>query len=497
MERTACVDIPALPLQLLLREQPEWGRHPAAVVDRDKAGGGILWVNERARALGILPGMRYGAGLALSSRLRADVISRAAVEEAVASLTSRLRRLAPGIEASRDEPGVFWLAASGLSRLYPRLEAWAGLIRDEMAASGLRCSMAVGFSRFGSYASAKACERFIVFRTPEEEQVGIRGVPLERLDLTPRVRQLLGRLGIYTLGGFLDLPASQVRSRLGREAHRLHRLASGDLPRPLQPELPVEPARAEISLDYTESDRGRLAPLMEELLAPLLEALRRRHEVMTSLLLTLRLDDRSQRSAMLRPAEPTLDRTQILELLKLRMEATALPAGVTEIRIELEGVRPDDRQGELFRRASARDLGAANRAMAQLRARFEGGVLRARLRPGHLPEARFTWETMETVSLPRPRRVQLRPLVRRFFRRPVRLPYTGVPPVDAAPRVGSLRTEGRPAVRESAGPYIVSGGWWGSGTHREYHFVRTVEGPWLWIYYDRKRCGWFLHGKVE
>ena len=52
---------------------------------------------------------------------------------------------------------------------------------------------------------------------------------------------------------------------------------------------------------------------------------------------------------------------------------------------------------------------------------------------------------------------------------------------------------------ESAGPYIISGGWWGSGAevHREYRFVRTGEGPWLWIYYDRKRRGWFLHGKVE
>ena len=174
------------------------------------------------------------------------------------------------------------------------------------------------------------------------------------------------------------------------------------------------------------------------------------------------------------------------------MEATALPAGVTEIRMELGGVRPGDRQGELFRKASARDLGAANRALAQLRARFEGGVLRACLRPGHLPEARFTWETMEAVPLPRPRRIQLRPLVRRFFPRPVRLPRAGAVPVGAA-----LRAEGCSAVRESAGPYVVSGGWWGSGTHREYHFVRLDEGPWLWIYYDRKREGWFLLGKVE
>lgn len=492
MERTACVDVPALPLQLLLRERPEWEGHPAAVVDRERIQGRILWVNGRARALGVLPGMRYGAALALSSNLRADVVSGPSIEEAVVSLASRLRRLAPGVEASRDEPGVFWLAASGLSRLYPRLGEWARLIRDEVAGGGLRCSVAVGFSRFGSYASAKGCERVVVFRTPEEEEAGIRGVPLHRLDLTPRVRQLLARLGIHTLGGFLDLPPSGIRSRLGRQAYRLHRLASGDLASPLRPDPPAEPAAAGISLDHAESDRGRLLLLMEKLLAPLLKVLQGRHEVMASLHLTLHLDDSSRRNSTLRPAEPTLDGTQLLELLRLRMEATALPAGVTDIRMELGGVRPGDRQEELFRKASARDLGAANRALAQLRARFEGGVLRACLRPGHLPEARFTWETMEAVPLPRPRRIQLRPLVRRFFPRPVRLPRT-----SAVPNGAALRAERGGAVHESAGPYILSGGWWGSGAHREYHFVRTGEGPWLWIYYDRKREGWFLHGKVE
>ncbi len=171
VERIACVDVAALPLQLLLRDHPDWKDHPAAVVDRDKAQGTILWVNHRARAMRILPGMRHGAGLAISRYLRADTISHAAIQKAAAALVPRLRR----------------------------------------------------------YAAAKACDRIVVFQTPEEEHADVRGGPLERLDFAPDVRGLLDRLGIHTLGGFLDLPASQVRSRLEREAHRLHRLASGDL----------------------------------------------------------------------------------------------------------------------------------------------------------------------------------------------------------------------------------------------------------------------------
>ena len=498
----ACVDVAALPLQLLLRDHPDWKDHPAAVVDRDKARGTILRVNHRARALRILPGMRHGAGLALSRHLRAGVISRTAIEKAVTDLVPRLRRFAAEVEPSRDEPGVFWLGASGLSLLHPCLEEWAGLIHDDLAGAGLHNTVAVGFSRFGSYAAAKACDRTVVFRTSAEEHDHVRGVLLERLDFTPNVRDLLDRLGIHTLGGFLDLPASQVRSRLGREAHRLHRLAAGDLWSPLHPEIPSEPATARILLDYPETDHPRLAVLVEELLEPLLDSLDRRHEVMTSLILRLHLDDKSQRTETLRPARPTLDRAQILDLLRLRMEATALPAGVTEIVLEVRGASPDIRQGELFHRASARDRDAANRALARLRARFgDGALLRARPQPGHLPEARFTWEPMEeAVPPPRPHRVLLRPLVRRFFSRPLRLPDAGGLAAGAEPQVAEGRTEDTPFTRESSGPYIVSGGWWGPGVrgvHREYHFVRDGEGPWLWIYYDRKRRGWFLHGKVE
>ena len=63
MDRLACVDLPVLPLQLLLRRHPDWRRQPAAVVDRDKAQGTLLWVNEAARQKRILPGMRYATAL--------------------------------------------------------------------------------------------------------------------------------------------------------------------------------------------------------------------------------------------------------------------------------------------------------------------------------------------------------------------------------------------------------------------------------------------------
>ena len=81
MDRLACVDLPAFPLQLLLRRHPEWCELPAVVVAEDKPQAFILWVNERARQSKILPGQRYAHALGLSRDLRAGVVTEREIEQ--------------------------------------------------------------------------------------------------------------------------------------------------------------------------------------------------------------------------------------------------------------------------------------------------------------------------------------------------------------------------------------------------------------------------------
>jgi protein ImuB len=47
------------------------------------------------------------------------------------------------------------------------------------------------------------------------------------------------------------------------------------------------------------------------------------------------------------------------------------------------------------------------------------------------------------------------------------------------------------------GPDVLSGGWWRRTIHRDYYFMETVRGDLLWLFYDRRRRQWFLHGRVE
>ena len=56
-----------------------------------------------------------------------------------------------GVEPSNDEPGLFWLDATGLERLHDSLAQWGRLIRADLARESLEASVAVGYGRFGTY----------------------------------------------------------------------------------------------------------------------------------------------------------------------------------------------------------------------------------------------------------------------------------------------------------------------------------------------------------
>jgi hypothetical protein len=109
LPRWASVNVPALPLQLLLQRHPAWRDEPVAMVAEDRPQGAIAWVNGRARRAGLVPEMRYATGLSLAPCLRAGVLSPAEITASVEMLSARLHDWTPRVEPSGSEPGLFWL----------------------------------------------------------------------------------------------------------------------------------------------------------------------------------------------------------------------------------------------------------------------------------------------------------------------------------------------------------------------------------------------------
>lgn len=503
MTRIACVDLPAFPLQLVLRAHPEWRDDPVVVVDEDRALGVVLHANRAARAQRIAPGLRFAQAQSLAARVHAEVVGNEALQRAVAEVHAVLLRLSPHVEPSREPPGVFWADPNGLERLHESVDRWAARVRAAVEALGFVAAVVVGWHPFRALAVARHGPGVRVLPDATAEEAQAARVPLARI--APwKLAADMTLLGVDTLGEFLRLPRGGLADRYGAAAAALHDLGSGRAWLPFRPELPEEPVRVEVPVDPPDDDPARLLFGLKTALHPALAALEAKGRGVVALALTLSLDHAPPHEERIETAAPTLDAVRLSDLLRLRLDAASLAAPVEHVTAVLETRPLHVRQASLLPVRAKRDRAAAARALARLAAAFgEHAVTRARLVDAHLPEARFLWEPLRALPDPAPASPPpiaapaapddpLLPLARNLLSRPVPLPDP--------PRHERERWLGRHgAVEAMHGPGRVGGGWWDpdAETERDYFFVETRTGAILWMYQDRLRRAWFLHGLVD
>lgn len=418
----ACVDVPALPLQLLLRRHPDWRDAPAAVVSGDAARGPIVWVNREAVRQGVRPGMRPAAAAACCPDLRVGRVTDSETRAAVARLAERLYRWSPQVESAAEvRPslagfgaiGSFWLRASGLSTMFGSPSDWVGALRSDLEQIGFRSSAAVGFSRFGAFAAARALFGEQVFGTPAEEKRAAGRAPLVRFGLPDTLLADLEKLGVRRLEDLLRLSGRGLGDRYGEAAHRLHRLASGEAEiraaRVFRPDPPVE-RRA--SFDPPESSHERLVFRAKRLLDEILAELTREGLAVLELSYELQREDGRIAAASVTPTGPSVDGLRLLSLLRLRIgteTCSGEASGVTDLVLSARaglrvsepqnlfedppvhpGLREPVPEGRSGREAGRRNRKPAAEALASLRAEFgEDALVRIESRNAHLPGASF------------------------------------------------------------------------------------------------------------
>lgn len=533
MSRLACVDVPALPLQILLRRHPAWREGPAAVLTEDRVHARILWANRRAVRRGVRPGMPQVAATARCPELQAGHVRKEEIEREVARLSERLHRWSPQVESASTlgpalsgfaAAGSFWLRASGLSTLFGSLSDWAEALRRDLAEDGFHTSIAVGFTRFGAFAAARANFGRQIFESPEEERSAAEQAPLIRFGLPERTLRGLGKLGIRRLRDLLELPGRELGARFGDEARQLHRLASGEIEamasRVFTPDPPVERM---VRFDSAETDGERLVFHAKRLLDGILEELGGRGQAVIGLDFELHREDGSRSTGSVLPALPSEDSVRLLSLLRLRLrsafsqrERDQHEAGISAFVLRARGGAPAIEPPDLFagawgERASGvrRDSKQAAEALAGIRAEFgEQALVRIGIREAHLPRSRYRVRPVaprKAVSAARRThrdgdRLSADPpgaIIRRIYEQPLVLPHRG----GGEPDGWLLRGIEHGPVQAFAGPYRISGGWWrhlsGRPVRRDYFFVRMKRGEVCWVFYDRERRAWRLEGRVE
>ena len=493
MKRVSCVLLPMFPLQILLRKKPHWNEAPIAVVDDEGPNGRITHLNALARKSRLRIGMRQTVARDLLLNLRTAVVSPAEASEVRQELISSLQTFSPRVEAI-DHAGAFYVDPEGLRRLYGDHRNWAMSIHRYLRARHWRNSVTVGFHRHRAFAIALTHSGVTVLQSADQERELSNATPLRELDLPGELCESLSALGIETLGDFLDVPAGELHSRFGAQASALHDSFSEGMQLPIQPHAFDEPACISFQVDPPDEDQNRLLFAIKGALHSLLHQVYARGQAIQSLDISLHLERASLHQERIDPAAPTLDLMSLLELIRLRLGETSLRGAVEEVVLLATTVSARAEQIALPGHQPSRDIGAADRALARVRAAYgERSVTKARVREAHLPEASFHWEPIQRVPLGEPTGASaVSSMIRRVYARPRPL----APREPREPEAGPSLAKDQ-VIQHMYGPYRVSGGWWKRLVERDYYYAATDHGDLLWLFYDRPRKRWFLHGVLD
>ncbi len=477
MDRWACVDAFSFPLQVALSLHPKWVESPVAVIDRDSAQGRITHLNRRARSERLRRGMRHGQALSMVPSLRVYTFDHTELKRRSEAIAHTLGALSPRVERDEAQSGLFWLDVSGLEELYGRWQDWVDKLRTSLREKhDIYVCVVIGFRRFSTFAIARHTGRSGVFDHPDTERIRALAVPLSSLGLHPSTDEIFRRLGVCTVGELLELPPEGLRRRLGDRIFELYRLARGDLRRPLPAHRPLQQPSHTDHLDQAIGNAHRLLFVIKRALPPLFHALEKEGEKLCLLVVLLHRRQDDPEELRIRPAEPTLDETLIVDLLRLRLERLNLREGITDVDLTAHGEKTNTEQLRLFAEKPPRDIQAANRALARIRSQFgPDAVLRIRPADAHLPESRFELVRLDEIAVPCPEETSSRPAIRRFFPTPIHLHRCPDAPIRA-------------------GPHTVSGGWWIREVHRDY-LLASLGDRLLWVFYDHRRKRWYLHGE--
>lgn len=492
--RVACVDLPELPLQIALRERPQWRRDPVAVVAEDRPEAPLVHLNDRARRLRLRLGLRQSAARGVVPALRTVAVPDDRVRGVVEDLTRGLQSFSPRVQPVVDAPGTFLVDPNGLSRLYGGARSWATSVHGYLAGRGFQSAVVVGFHPDRAVAVARTRVGPRILPDPAKERALAEAVPLDRLPMSAALREGLAMLAIETVGALTELPAGELSARFGAEALAIHARFSDGPQLPIQPRALDRPIRVTVEIDPPDADHARLLFAIKGGLHDLVRQTRGRLEALAGLDLTLTLERGGRHRERVEPATPTRDAMTVIELVRLRLAQVTLDGPVCEVRLEARTASAEPRQSALAATGPTRDHAAADRALARIRAAYgPDAVRRARMREAHLPEARFAWEPVRGVARRAAPREGGPTLVRRVLRRPRPLPARVAEDPEAGP---TLDPSDEPILR-LYGPYRVSGGWWVRAVERDYYYAETAAGTLLWVYFDRPRRRWFLHGLVD
>lgn len=469
----------------------------------------VARVSAAAAKLGVQPGMSVSDARARwPGQLSWEKTDSAGDRDQLLRLARRLGRFSPvaGLEDA-DQPESILLDISGIAALFGGEQALADAALQAVTAERLTCRGAiadtVGMAWGAAHFIADASGPFVI--PAGESRAFLAPLSVATLRLSPSALEALSEFGLTAIGDLLAVPRSAMAGRLDPEV--LLRLSQtlGELAEPV---VGVEPEEAfvaawdfEQAIERTDIIEAALRRLCE-LLA---DDLNRSRRGASRLCCTLRCEASASVALSVGFFEPTANADHFLELLHLRLENQRLPAAVTGIRLEADGVCPlASRQRELFPEIDRAEERQFALLVDRLCGRLGGqAVVSPVPRAEAQPELAWREEPLLEAGAKnhgRRRKIPASPrwgLLERplfLFRPPAPIEVTAVAP-DGPP--ARFVWDGRSySIARQVGPERIETGWWRRrGVRRDYYRVETDQGERFWLFRSLPKGRWYLHGE--
>jgi len=341
----ACVLAPALPLQALVRSEPDLTGRPVATLSGKGSRAVITYASRLALNAGARPGMTPSQAGSIAPGLVLRDVSDRVLQAAEHTLLDIALAWSPRVQPSKS--GAVLLDMSGTRRMYPSRASMCCALQAACAKAGLRVRVSVASGpRIARIAASSG--RGVTIVPHGREAATLSPLPLTALSPSQALRGTLTRLGIRTIGDFAALNGRGLGIRLGREAMDLHRLARGRDHSPLQPVRPSEVFEESVSLDYTVDNAEPLIFLLSSCMERLSARLEARLLAPASLHLSLTLDPEGRHEIGVNPPAPTSDIHSLLTLTRLALDSDPPPLPVSGFTLRADGGSVSPSQGHLF-----------------------------------------------------------------------------------------------------------------------------------------------------
>lgn len=504
-QRILCLWFPDWALQRRIAVRPELDRCLFLLTEPRQRGEFVRSCNRLAQQRGVRVGMPVSEARTFArahDRFIVEAVQPPQDRQALLGLALRCERFSfrIGLEDA-DQPESILMDVTGIASFFSGEQALAAELSRVLASRRYEGRIAISETIGSAWAAAHCLagpQQPLVI--PAGELQRLEPLPVRGLRLNDATVAKLHRLGIQSIGQASVLERAALVRRFGTEVvTRLDQLR-GQRPEAITPCHPLPTYRVERNLEEGLWHPAAVEQLWLLLLRQLLDLLHAKRLGTRHLECRFALEDQAAQSLSLRLCEATNDLRHLAELLRLQQERQRLSAAVVGLCMEALDVAPlDASQQELFDRDAPRQARQYASLLNRLSSRLgEEAVLVPWLLPDPIPEraVRMYGVSDAIAAVPTTFPARFHGLDRPTALFPEPRPIEVIAMVPEGPPAVVFWQERRFDIAHWSEPERIESGWWdGESVCRDYYWLETTAGQWLWVFRRLQDHRWFWHGE--